>query len=151
MIIALIIFLDQAVKYWVLHNLAEHNGFVFIPGFIGILHQHNTGMAFSVLADNPVFMRVLTTGLVIFLSFLAYRLRGSRPMISIAFAFILGGAYSNLIDRYIYGYVIDYINFLFVDFAVFNIADVALNIGAFLLLLDMILSSTKKPEVSNVN
>ena len=146
MIIALVIILDQAVKYWVLHNLAEHNGFVFIPDFISILHQHNTGMAFSIFADNPVFMRILTTGLVAFLTFLAYRLRGSRPLISTAFAFILGGAYSNLIDRYIHGFVVDYINFLFVDFAVFNIADVALNIGGFLLLLDLILK--KEPNAN---
>ncbi len=145
MIAVLVIVLDQIVKYWVQHNLAEHNSFVFIPGFISILHQHNTGMAFSLFAENPALMRILASVLVVVLSFVAYRLRNQRALVGIAFAFILGGAYSNLIDRYMLGYVVDYINLLFVDFAVFNLADVALNIGALLLVLDLF---SKEPRAN---
>ncbi len=145
MIAVLVIVLDQIVKYWVQHNLAEHNSFVFIPGFISILHQHNTGMAFSLFAENPALMRILASVLVVVLSFVAYRLRNQRALVGVAFAFILGGAYSNLIDRYMLGYVVDYINLLFVDFAVFNLADVALNIGALLLVLDLF---SKEPRAN---
>ncbi len=133
-----VLLVDQAVKYWVLANIALGQGFVLIPGLISITHQHNTGMAFSILASQPLLMLVMVTVIIAGLSYFYARLPADKGLLRLAFAFILGGAYSNLLDRYVHGFVVDYINFLFVDFAVFNLADVALNIGAFILVLDLL-------------
>jgi len=138
LIITVVFLIDQALKLSVLSKMPLHSAFVLIPKLLEIRHQHNTGMAFSVLAGQPLIMKLVVTALVGLLTYIAWRIPRSRTLTRLAFAFILAGAYSNLLDRYVHGFVVDYINFLFVDFAVFNIADVALNIGAVLLLVDVL-------------
>ncbi len=144
-VFVLVFVLDQTIKFYLARELSLGELYGQIPGFVEIVLQHNTGMAFSLMDKNPVFMKILTSILVLLLTFIAFRVPKSRRLLSLAFAFILGGAYSNLLDRYLYGFVIDYINLLFVDFAVFNLADISLNVGACLLLIDLF---TKEPSSS---
>ena len=94
-------------------------------------------MAFSILADRPVLMTVLTTLITVVLIVYTLTLykQETNSWIRLSFALLIGGALSNLLDRYTLGFVVDYINPLFVDFAIFNLADVALNIGAAMLVL----------------
>ncbi len=151
-----VLLIDQIAKYWVLHNLAFHQALVLVPGLIGIEHQHNTGMAFSILASQPLLMQFLVTAIIAGLTLFVSRIPADKKLLHWAFALILGGAYSNLLDRYVHGFVVDYINFLFVDFAVFNLADVALNLGAVLLIADLLkpeatAESCKYKESANAN
>ncbi len=137
-LIAIFVFLlDQVAKCLLLARLSLHQGFTLVPGLFELRYQQNTGMAFSIMAEQPLVMKLVTTALVLLLTYIALRISQERRILRLAFAFILAGAYSNLLDRYVHGFVVDYINFLFVDFAVFNIADIALNIGAALLIVDL--------------
>ena len=86
--------LDQLVKYWVQANIPVNTHVPFIPGLLDLTHVHNTGGAFSALAD-------LTTA----------------------------GAAGNLIDRVRLGYVVDMFATTFMDFAVFNVADICIVVG----------------------
>ena len=103
-----------------------------IPGVVGLRYAENTGMAFSLLSGRP-WLLGLISGVLILVGYLAlrrYRL-GMLPMI--AAMLMLGGAVGNMIDRLFTGYVVDMIEVLFVDFAIFNVADAALTVGCALM------------------
>lgn len=108
-----------------------------LPGVLQLCYAENTGMAFSLFSGYPwllglLSLLILTTG---FFLLRRYRL-GSLSRI--AAMFILGGALGNLIDRIFLGYVVDMIEFLFVRFAIFNVADAFLCIGCFLMALSLL-------------
>ena len=102
-----------------------------IEGFLELYYAENTGMAFSLFSSSPVFL--LVTVSIINACILFYIIKEKEY--TIAMAFLLSGAASNLFDRLAFGFVTDMINFTFIDFAVFNLADVFINIGVYLLVL----------------
>lgn len=130
-VIALII--DQAVKYWATANIVLNTGAKeFIPGFIRLTNIHNTGAAFSILEGARWFFVILC---LVFVALIVYVLitdiitaPGSRWMA----VFVMAGAVGNCIDRIICGYVVDMIEFEFMNFPVFNIADIYITVGAIL-------------------
>ena len=126
----LVIILDQVSKAWIRSNIALEDSLAVFPGILEFKYTQNTGMAFSMLADQSFILTVLVVIINIFL--ITYILMNKVPLY---FGFILGGALANLIDRFTLGFVTDFINPLFVDFAVFNIADVSLNVGVTLFIL----------------
>jgi signal peptidase II len=95
-------------------------------------------MAFSFLASHPLILTILIS--IINLGILFYFLKEAQPPVFLIFIF--AGAFSNLLDRYIFGFVTDFINPIFINFAIFNLADVFLNIGLFFYILDTIFSGT---------
>ena len=64
----------------------------------------------------------------------------------IAFVFIIAGGFGNLLDRYLKGYVVDFINPLFIDFAIFNVADIFLNIGVFLIIIEVLFARKSRAK-----
>lgn len=133
LIATLIAVLDQLTKSWVRDNFAVGESTDLVPELFAISHVTNTGIAFSLFEQNPQLLTIVISIVMLFI--LVYILRSSKP--HLCFAFFLGGGLGNLIDRYLLGAVTDFIKPLFVDFAVFNIADICLNIGVGLLLLSM--------------
>ena len=141
-----VVILDQLTKsaasQWLTFNHAQP---VF-PGF-NLTLVHNSGAAFSFLSDaggwQRYFFIILTTGISIVLFIWLLRLPPQRAALACALALILGGAVGNLWDRLQYGYVIDFIEIYYEKWSwpVFNIADSAISVGAFLLILD----AFKKP------
>jgi signal peptidase II len=136
-----VIALDQLSKAIVEHRLDLYQSMVVLP-VLEITRLHNTGAAFSFLADETGWQRWLFTGLAIVVSvFLLLWLRridrSSRALAS-AVALILGGAVGNVVDRFRLGHVIDFIHVHWAEhyFPAFNVADSAITIGAGLLLLD---------------
>ena len=135
-IIALI---DQITKYLATANLVYGDPHALIPG-INLTLFHNTGAAFSFLADQGGWQRwffaILTTmislGLIVWLKFLSHEERATR----IAICLILGGAIGNLFDRLTWGYVIDFIQLYYSSWywPIFNVADASITIGAVLLI-----------------
>lgn len=101
---------------------------VLIPNVVGLRYAENTGMAFSLLSGRPWLLGVLS-GVLILLGFLTLRRYRLGTPAKIAAMLMLGGAVGNMIDRLLQGYVVDMIEVLFVDFAIFNVADAALTIG----------------------
>jgi signal peptidase II len=136
-----VIALDQLTKALIEHSLDLYQSITVLP-VLEITRLHNTGAAFSFLADEAGWQRWLFTALAIVVSaFLVLWLRrierSSRALAS-AVALILGGALGNVVDRLRLGHVIDFIHAHWAEhyFPAFNVADSAITIGAGLLLLD---------------
>jgi signal peptidase II len=138
---ALVIALDQISKALIEHSLSLYQSIPVLP-VLAITRLHNTGAAFSFLADETGWQRWLFTGLAIVVSvvlvlWLRRIDRGARLLAS-AVALILGGALGTVIDRLRLGHVIDFVHAHWGEhyFPAFNVADSAITIGAGLLLLD---------------
>ena len=116
---------------------------VLIPGLLGLTRVQNTGVAFGLLKGSPVLNLVLS-GLII-LGMLIVLLRQVLTRYqALCAGLILGGALGNLVDRLINGYVTDYLQLLFIHFPVFNLADVAVTLGALLLVVHILLGGRKE-------
>lgn len=144
---ALVIALDQIVKLWISSHFSYGESYP-VTGFFNLVLWHNTGASFSMLSDAGGWQRWLFSGIAAVASiwiFWLLRKHQQQRLFCIALIFILGGAIGNLIDRLVYGYVVDFLDFHWNEshFAAFNVADSAINIGAALLLWD---SFRKKPE-----
>lgn len=138
---ALVLVLDQAGKLWVDHVFRLHESLELTP-FFNLTYLRNTGAAFSFLGDAGGWQRWLFMGLAfaasVLLGWWLWTLQRGQRMEAAGIALILGGAIGNLIDRTLYGYVIDFFDFHVGTwhFAAFNVADSAITVGVGLLLLD---------------
>ncbi len=110
-----------------------------IPGVVGLRYAENTGMAFSLLSGRPWLLGVLSL-LVILGAFLYLRNKKIPALPAIGLMLMLGGAAGNMLDRFITGYVPDMIEFLFVNFAIFNVADMGLTVGCALTIIGLLKS-----------
>ncbi len=127
---ALIVLLDQASKYFMSIHLSSDKTAELIPGVVGLVYVENTGAAFSFLRDMRwVLVGVSLVVIVLLVLLLARYGNKIKPVGRLALACVLGGAFGNLIDRALFGYVVDFFEFEFVHFAVFNVADVFITIG----------------------
>lgn len=136
---ALVILLDLVSKAWVSSSLFYGQRIEVLPVFDLVL-LHNSGAAFSFLADAGGWQRWFFVLLAIAASLLIYgwlnRLQPSEKMTAFALALILGGALGNLHDRILYGHVVDFLAFHWNQryFPAFNIADSGITVGAVLLI-----------------
>jgi len=133
LIVLCIVLLDQVVKYWAVHVLAGIGSIPLIEGVFHFTYVENIGAAFSILQGRRWFF-VLFTVLVSAL-FIYWAAKGViwGKLGKLSVCFIIGGAFGNLIDRVRLGYVIDMLEFRFVRFAIFNVADSFVTIGGILL------------------
>lgn len=142
-LILALISLDQYSKYWVESNLGQPLN--LIPGFIELRYSQNTGIAFSLLEDFPLILTILNSLIVLIIVFYFIKeyvkLHGFKYF---ALLLLISGGIGNLLDRFTKGYIVDFINPTFIDFAIFNLADSFLNIGVFLLILDILFSKGDK-------
>ena len=134
-------FLDQGVKQWVEAALPFGEMVPVLP-FLALFRTYNTGVAFSMFSGSGALgLFVLSVLVVGFVLYLASRTDGHQRLSRLGFALVVGGALGNLFDRAIHGHVIDYVLFHTPvwSFAVFNLADAFITVGAGLVLLDEIL------------
>ena len=127
------VILDQVTKYFVVRGIELYETKPFIPGVMSLYHTRNTGAAFSMLSDHRwVFMvfSVISMGLIIFLLAKEYK---RHMLMNISLGMILGGGIGNMIDRVRLGYVVDFFQTDFMEFAIFNVADCFITVGAVLL------------------
>ncbi len=122
---------DQILKKWVVGHIAPGGYIGFIPGVLGLTHVRNTGMAFSLLSEHTWLLALISGVVAVVLAVLLLR-PGFTRWEKAALALILGGDLGNLIDRAFLGYVVDMFSTEFVDFAVFNLADAFIDVGAVL-------------------
>ena len=137
-LISFLVLIDQLSKFWAREYLKPAIRTDFIPSLLEFKYAENTGMAFSFLASEPLILTILIS--IINVGLLFYFLKEAQPPLFLIFIF--AGAFSNLLDRYLFGFVTDFINPIFMNFAIFNLADVFLNIGLAFYLLDTIFSGT---------
>ena len=137
-IACLVFALDLTSKYLVEYFLPNvGDSAKFLPGFIGFVVVHNDGAGWNLLAGKQILLIILTLLiLALLITFYALQMKKYRnktsKLLSIAFAFIVGGCLGNLYDRIFFGYVRDFLNFEFINFPVFNLADTFLTIGVIL-------------------
>ena len=143
--VILAVALDQWIKYAVETGMAMHERIEIVP-FFSLFRTHNTGIAFSLLSDfGSVGLVVLTAAVTAFVLYLAGQTTPHQRWARIGFALIIGGAIGNLIDRVFLGYVVDYLLFHLPNwsFAVFNLADAFITVGAFLVIIEELIAWRK--------
>ncbi|MCM0591828.1 MAG: signal peptidase II [Gloeotrichia echinulata IR180] len=128
-------FLDQLTKYWVVQSFKLGQTIPLLPGIFHLTYVTNTGAAFSLLSGKVEWLRWLSLGVSLVL--IGVALLG--PVLSLwdqlGYGLILGGAMGNGIDRFVLGYVVDFLDFRLINFAVFNVADSFISIGIVCLLI----------------
>lgn len=138
LLVVLAIALDQWIKQLVENGLAFQEKVDLLP-FLALFRTYNTGIAFSMFSSFGDTGLVAIAALVVaFVLYRAVRTPAGHVLARIGFALIVGGALGNLIDRAVYGHVIDYILFHTPvwSFAVFNFADAFISVGAALVVFD---------------
>jgi len=138
---AVILVVDQCTKLLADGLLALHESIAVLP-VLAIRKAYNSGAAFSFLGDASGWQRwffiVLAIAVILLLVTWLRRLPAEQKWTALALALILGGAAGNLVDRVVYGHVIDFIDVYYGSWhwPTFNVADSAISVGAFLLLLE---------------
>lgn len=139
---ALVIILDQITKQMAEAQLVYHKALAVFPGFNFTL-MYNEGAAFSFLSNaggwQRWFFTVLSISISIVLAIWITRLSHDKKILAAGLSLILGGAIGNVIDRVLFGHVIDFIDVYYktAHWPAFNIADSAISLGATLLIIDM--------------
>ncbi len=135
-----VLVLDQLTKLAVIAHLEAYVDVIALTGFFNLVHVHNTGAAFSLFADQPGWQRFFFIGVAliatIVIVWLLARPRADGRAFRMALALILGGAIGNVIDRVLYGHVVDFLDIHLAGWhwPAFNVADSAITIGAILLI-----------------
>lgn len=131
LIVAMVV-IDQIVKYWVRANIELYQVLPFIPKVLGLSYIQNTGAAWSILSNHTWLLTLISAVVSVALAVMLYKNYLTRhPIGKTCLALVLAGAIGNLIDRALMGYVTDMFRTLFMDFPVFNVADICVVCGAF--------------------
>lgn len=132
-LLAVLIGLDQALKYWTVTYLALGESAELIPGFLQLTRLHNYGAAWSSLSGKVVALLAVTGALMVAVAWLLIKKIVRHPLGVTAGLFLLGGGLGNMIDRVLRGYVVDMLDIspLF-DYPIFNLADCFVVVGAVL-------------------
>jgi len=142
-------FLDQITKYWVVQTLSLEQTVPLLPGIFHLTYVTNTGAAFSLLSGKVEWLRWLSLGVSLVLIGLALFGPTLNLWDQLGYGLILGGAMGNGIDRFVLGYVVDFLDFRLINFAVFNVADSFISIGIVCLLIASLQktpTSTGRPD-----
>jgi signal peptidase II len=136
---AAVVMLDQIIKRLVETGMEMYQQIDVLP-FLALYRTHNTGVAFSMFSGGDWRLIALVLAVLVFIAWLAWKSEPRQHIARLGFALILGGAVGNLIDRAALGYVVDYVLFYLPtwSFAVFNLADAAITVGAGLVILQEI-------------
>jgi len=133
------VILDQWTKMLAVRDLMPIRSTVLLDGILGLRYVENTGAAFGMLKGQRWFFIILSTAAIIAISIYLIKCRKTvPPFLGISLAMIVGGGIGNQIDRIANGYVVDFLEFLFMDFAIFNVADCFVTVGAFLVIFDLL-------------
>ena len=149
-VILAVIAADIATKYAAALNLAEGEAVTAIPHVAELSYVENRGAAFGMLADHRwVFLVFSSLAIVGIVAYLFVR-RPKSPLMRVALALVVGGGIGNMIERLAHGYVTDFINFTFVDFYVFNVADACVTVGCGLLIIWMIADTVREARAKKL-
>ena len=131
-----VIVFDQLSKQAISKQLLFGQKVNLIDNLISFTKIYNTGAAFSILQKNTLLLILFSLFVTIAITYyFTKRVKLLPPMLALAWGLILGGTVGNLIDRITFGYVIDFIRLDFINFPIFNLADISINLGAILIVL----------------
>ena len=135
--VAALVGADQAIKFWAVQALEPVGSTPLIPHVVELRFVLNQGMAFSLLSGKQLFLILATSAALLLVAYWLFFL-----------ILVLGGGIGNLIDRVLNGEVVDYINVLFMRFAVFNFADICVCVGVALWVLVIFLEEVQEQKES---
>lgn len=134
--IAFLVFvLDTFVKTLISGRFHPAKSVPIIKGILNLTYVRNTGVAFGLFPGKRLLLILISIAVCSIVIYFYTKTKKKDLLLKVAFAIILGGSLCNLFDRVFYGYVIDYVDFRV--FPVFNLSDVAINLGVFLIILDL--------------
>lgn len=136
----LLMFIDQLIKYFVIHNLELYKSIKLIPNFFYITFVKNDGAAFSILRGNRWLLIAIGIIALMFMIKLIIMDKKITKLDVVSYSLVIGGILGNLVDRVLYGSVIDYLDFYLLGYnaPVFNFADSCIVIGAIIIICVLI-------------
>lgn len=146
----IVLLLDQIIKLVVMNNMELHQEIKIIPNFFSLYYVENPGAAFSILGKQTLLLIIVSVVCLILIKEYIKKEKELSNLSIISLGMIIGGTIGNLFDRILYKAVIDYLAFdIFkYSFPVFNLADIAITVGAGLLLLSYLIDNFKKKKIS---
>ncbi len=161
LVIAALVAVDQVIKIVVVNNLSQGGYVEALFGLLRFRYVENTGAAFSSLQNQTTFLTIFTLAVIVAILFVLLTKKIKPGLMYWSLVVVVAGGLGNFIDRLFRGFVVDYIEPTFIDFAVFNFADCCVTVGAGLLIIatlyDMIkenkayLSDKKSESSGNEN
>ncbi len=145
-LLSIVLILDQIIKLLVMKLLNENQIISVIPNFFSLTYVKNTGAAFSILEGKLSLLIIIS---VMFITIIHEYIKKEEniPKLSlISYGLILGGVFGNLLDRIIHQAVTDYLSFHLFNyyFPIFNLADICITCGIFLLIIETFLEKKKE-------
>lgn len=128
------VFLDQLTKWLAVVYLQGEPSFPLWKDVLHLTFVKNEGAAFGMLSDHRWVFMIVSTVAIIGIAVYLFRFPPKSRYVQITLSMIIGGGIGNMIDRFLLGYVIDFIDFTLINFAVFNVADSFVTVGAFMLM-----------------
>ena len=145
-IIGVGIILDQITKLLAVEFLMPLDTLPIIKDVLHLTYAENTGMAFGMLKDHRWVFLTISTVAIIGMSIYLFLGKCESEFAAISLATIVSGGIGNMIDRILLGYVVDFIDFTLIDFAIFNVADSFVCVGAGMLILALILEIVEEQK-----
>ncbi len=139
-----VVLLDQGTKLLVIHNIAPTDTISVLPRILNLVYVKNTGAAFSILSGKTFFLSLISLAVCVGIVWYLIKNRPENKLMLLSVSLVLGGAVGNLIDRMLRGSVVDFFEVIFVDFPVFNVADIAITAGAVLLMIYVLFFDREK-------
>lgn len=142
--------IDQLTKLIVSNNMSLYESVSVIPSVFNITYIHNRGAAFGMLANHRWVFMIISTVAIVGMSVYLFRFCKEKMLFKIGLALVISGGIGNMIDRIAYGYVIDMIEATFIEtifgwsFAIFNVADSFVCVGAGLVIFCLIMDIIKE-------
>ena len=133
-IILILTICDQLLKSWVASSIVLGGSKQLIPGIIELTNLRNSGAAWSIFEGQQTFFTIITIVAIIVIGYFIWLYRKNIPML-IGLSLIMAGTIGNFIDRLRQGYVVDMFETTFINFPIFNIADMCLTIGVIWLII----------------
>lgn len=125
----LLVAVDQVVKYLVLRYIPLGSHVPFIPHLVELTYVQNTGAAFSMFEEHTWLLALISLVMSVVLALAIWKNFFRHPLGKVTLTLLLAGAVGNLIDRVFRHFVVDMFNVLFMNFAVFNVADICVVVG----------------------
>lgn len=143
---ALMVTADQLTKLWAVFKLKSVGTFELMPGILNLTYAENTGAAFSILQGKTVFLIILPVIVCLAIMYCLFSKRAKHPLERWSLVLILSGAVGNIIDRIMRGAVVDFFEIRLFEFAIFNVADIFVTVGAVLLFVYILFVADEKDK-----
>ena len=138
LIIAGSVILDQATKMIVVNTMEYGQSIILIKNIFSFQYIHNYGAAWGMFSNHRWVFMLITSLALIAMPIILYRYRKLHFLFGLSLSLFIGGAIGNMIDRVFLGYVVDFLQFTFIDFPIFNVADICVVCGAVIMMVYVI-------------